>query len=939
MPSFPRRITTRHSPQPDLPVILRWQQAWNESLRFRLLVLGLTPLLMAFPFVIAVLIVVGGERADSMLIANLRSNLAGARNYLNQIKTETGVRIGQLVQSERLVQLLHKTPDHRELNQMLATAAKGSGLDFLIVATPAGSILGSSTGGSQNTRLPDSFVIRQATIGVATAAFERFEPAELDAFSPYFTSQAHLDQRAEPDGARQGLLINAAAHFPLTADSTDAILIGGILLNRNFALIEHMREIIYPVGSLPGNAEGISVIYLGDTSIAISRQRHQGQGVIGTRVAAPVRELVIGHGETWLGKEKINGDEYITGYEPIVDGDNRRIGMIGAGFPDAPYARTRWLLLGMIALLMALTMLALSVIFLRAGRQMTQRLATITDTMARVRQGDRNARVGTPMREDELGQLTRHFDDLLNTITEQDEIQRATLQTIADEASRRRALFEHERDGVVILNDNGSVFEANPKCAAMLGYTSEEFQQLEMADWDIQFNPAGWHNLLGQLGSEGRFFETVHRRKDGSIYAAEVSISLAEWGERTFAIVLMRDISARKADEAELEKYRRNLEMLVEQRTRELNVRSEQLNAIFTLSPDGFVSFDQNFIVTFVNRAFLHMTGMARTDLIGMDENAFSTRLARLCIDNAAFPGVPALRAARRKQDAEEKKTGEGSGPDNWRRQLIELAAPNGRVLEVGIRMSETENVSQILYFRDVTHETEVDRMKSEFLSTAAHELRTPMASIYGYSELLLAQDFDDEMREDFLKTIVRQSELMASIINELLDLARIEARRGKDFAIERVALDEIVNETIGGFKAPGDRTLPEVEPPAGPLEIKADRKKLQQAVLNIVSNAYKYSPQGGAITIRYLQEAAGPNGEDARVGVEFIDQGIGMTPEQVGRVFERFYRADTSGKIPGTGLGMSIVKEIAELHGGSVELSSQAGNGTRVILWLPAAT
>jgi len=269
MPSFPRRITTRHSPQPDLPVILRWQQAWNESLRFRLLVLGLTPLLMAFPFVIAVLIVVGGERADSMLIANLRSNLAGARNYLNQIKTETGVRIGQLVQSERLVQLLHKTPDHRELNQMLATAAKGSGLDFLIVATPAGSILGSSTGGSQNTRLPDSFVIRQATIGVATAAFERFEPAELDAFSPYFTSQAHLDQRAEPDGARQGLLINAAAHFPLTADSTDAILIGGILLNRNFALIEHMREIIYPVGSLPGNAEGISVIYLGDTSIAI----------------------------------------------------------------------------------------------------------------------------------------------------------------------------------------------------------------------------------------------------------------------------------------------------------------------------------------------------------------------------------------------------------------------------------------------------------------------------------------------------------------------------------------------------------------------------------------------------------------------------------------------------------------------------------------------
>jgi signal transduction histidine kinase len=109
----------------------------------------------------------------------------------------------------------------------------------------------------------------------------------------------------------------------------------------------------------------------------------------------------------------------------------------------------------------------------------------------------------------------------------------------------------------------------------------------------------------------------------------------------------------------------------------------------------------------------------------------------------------------------------------------------------------------------------------------------------------------------------------------------------------------------------------------------------MQQALLNIISNAYKYSPKGGDVTIRCRQEDG--NGA-ARVVVEVCDQGIGMTAAQQDRVCERFYRADTSGKIPGTGLGMSIVKEIVELHGGEVELVSEVGVGTTVKLWIPMA-
>lgn len=176
-------------------------------------------------------------------------------------------------------------------------------------------------------------------------------------------------------------------------------------------------------------------------------------------------------------------------------------------------------------------------------------------------------------------------------------------------------------------------------------------------------------------------------------------------------------------------------------------------------------------------------------------------------------------------------------------------------MLAVRIRLSEAATVSQILYFRDVTHETEVDRMKSEFLSTAAHELRTPMASIYGYTELLRLREFSAEKRGEILTTISRQSERMSAIINELLDLARIEARRGKDFRIEHMSLQDIVAETIAGFKPPEGHQSP-VMPSAGPaIHVKVDRSKMHQVLLNILSNAYKYSPQGGDVLIRYRME------------------------------------------------------------------------------------
>jgi signal transduction histidine kinase len=224
--------------------------------------------------------------------------------------------------------------------------------------------------------------------------------------------------------------------------------------------------------------------------------------------------------------------------------------------------------------------------------------------------------------------------------------------------------------------------------------------------------------------------------------------------------------------------------------------------------------------------------------------------------------------------------------------------------------------------------------MKTEFLSTAAHELRTPLASIHGFSELLLKRDFDAATRRDLLQTIHRQSTNLAGLVNELLDLARIEARADKDFRLEVQPLQPIVEATVRYLLVPDDpRPIGLKLAPVLPL-VRVDAAKLEQALLNVLSNAYKYSPGGGGVELEtFLGEGGG------EVGIAIRDRGIGMSAEEVGRVCERFFRADTSGAIPGTGLGMSLVKEIMEILGGRIVIDSHPGRGSTVTLWLPAAT
>lgn len=349
--------------------------------------------------------------------------------------------------------------------------------------------------------------------------------------------------------------------------------------------------------------------------------------------------------------------------------------------------------------------------------------------------------------------------------------------------------------------------------------------------------------------------------------------------------------------------------------------RTAQLDALFTLSPDAFVTFDRTHRVKYVNPAFSTMTGLSATEVKQLSEDAFSAKLGKLCSRAKPFEKVATLRL----DAANQAETQHG---------LVELLSPKRSMLKVGLKLSASASVSQILYFRDVTHETIVEDMKTEFLSTAAHELRTPMASVLGFAEVLLTQDLDLASQQEFLNIILKQSKHLSTILDELLDLARIEARQGKDFELQTVELCGLVQQVVNDFKTPAGRSPPVVNLPATFCLV--DAGKAKQVVLNVISNAYKYSSPGTAVTITTAQAQTHADTGTALVGMTIQDQGIGMNEAQLARVFERFYRADASGTVLGTGLGLSIVKEIMELHRGTVAIQSALGTGTRVTLMFP---
>ncbi|WP_417898112.1 ATP-binding protein [Bacillus haimaensis] len=234
-----------------------------------------------------------------------------------------------------------------------------------------------------------------------------------------------------------------------------------------------------------------------------------------------------------------------------------------------------------------------------------------------------------------------------------------------------------------------------------------------------------------------------------------------------------------------------------------------------------------------------------------------------------------------------------------------------------------------ILVFRDITKEYEIDRMKSEFVSTVSHELRTPLASVLGFTERMLYKELSEDRKKTYLTTIYQEAKRLTALINDFLDVQKMEA--GKQLYHKREEdIVSIIEEVSEVFQVNAATHPIQLHVLTEQTKVEGDREKLLQVMTNLVSNAIKYSPDGGEIHITVSH--------DHMVQVDIKDNGIGIPNDAIQHLFTKFYRVDNSDlrRIGGTGLGLSIVKEIIQAHDGDIQITSKVKEGTTVTLSLP---
>ncbi|ANU28153.1 ATP-binding protein [Planococcus versutus] len=262
------------------------------------------------------------------------------------------------------------------------------------------------------------------------------------------------------------------------------------------------------------------------------------------------------------------------------------------------------------------------------------------------------------------------------------------------------------------------------------------------------------------------------------------------------------------------------------------------------------------------------------------------------------------------------------------------VKAPYERVIDVysAAVVVDKEKTGTIFVHRDITREHEVDKMKSELVSTVSHELRTPLSSVLGFTELLLNKQLKPEKQERYLKTIYKEAMRLTNLINDFLDLQRMESG-DQVYRMEKLSLNEIIIETVEKFRTQSTHPIILVDD-ASDVVVLGDHDRIAQVLMNLIGNAIKFSPLGGNITISLKNDLG-----SLRVTIQ--DEGIGIPVEDIPKLFSKFQRIDNSSrrKIGGTGLGLAISQEIILQHDGKIWIESQEEQGTQIHFELPLIT
>jgi signal transduction histidine kinase len=387
-----------------------------QSVRMRLLVIALLPMLVLMPLLLGSAMLRWTGRVDDLLITKVNGDLTIADQYLQRLLENSGERLDAFAKSAALRDVMDRPAARRA---GLRAQRRALGLDFLYL-TDGGN-------GPEGMRPADWPVVEAALnqrrwssvvdiMGQETLTALNLGLGQQAAISLVPTRAAVPTERTTED---RGMVIHSAAPVTLP-DGRPGALVGGLLLNRNLDFIDTMNNLVYRDQSLPDGSQGTATLFLEDVRVSTNVRLFEDVRALGTRVSAEVRARVLGDGRTWLDRAFVVNDWYISAYQPITDSFGQRVGMLYVGFLETPFreAKTRS------ALTMSLIFLAIAglsiPIFLRWAGRIFGPLESMTKTIARVEGGDLTARNGPTGDSGEIAQVTAHLDDLLDQLQERD---------------------------------------------------------------------------------------------------------------------------------------------------------------------------------------------------------------------------------------------------------------------------------------------------------------------------------------------------------------------------------------------------------------------------------------------------------------------------------------------------------------------------------------
>ncbi len=454
---------------------LRIIEAIRGSLRYKLLVLVLFPILLIMPIALGLAIYWGSQFSYEQLFIKVNTDLSVAEDNFHRLQEDYLNTLGRLAESYAFYTAL-ESKSGLVVNTQLAELQQSAGFSYLHLLGVDGKRLFLSYGEAEK-RGHSSPSLLAALQGHPRVEIEIFSAEALDEQSPGLAKQVELPlidtPRARPTVQRiegRGMMIRALYPVKNSRGQVVAVLDGGVLLNANFKFVDTIRDLVYGPGSLPRGSIGTVTVFLNDVRITTNVPRTPNQRALGTRVSDEVRTQVLDDGEKWIDRAFVVNDWYISAYQPIIDVNGERVGMLYAGFLESPSRNALWQALGVLILLFLALMLFSSILSISGAKSIFKPLEIMMAVVRATREGY-TKRIGKISSMDEIGVLANEFDLLLDLLQERNLQVQQWADQLEEKVDERTAELKLKNQKLVttiqILRETRAQLIAAEKLAAL----------------------------------------------------------------------------------------------------------------------------------------------------------------------------------------------------------------------------------------------------------------------------------------------------------------------------------------------------------------------------------------------------------------------------------------------------------------------------------------